>query len=401
MIIKPSIRNFICTTAHPVGCEKQVAEQFALAQQAGHFRSYRNVLVIGCSTGYGLASRISAAVNGNASTLGVMFEKPPTDSKTATAGWYNNQAFEKLALQRGQKAITLNGDAFSEAMKQSVVDTAQAHFGPFDLVIYSVAAPRRQDGASGQIWHSVLKPIDQPFEGITLDTDSMTIKPASIAQATADEIEGTVKVMGGEDWLRWMKVLHQAKLLAPGCRTLAYNYIGRELTWPIYGKATIGRAKEHLLETVSQLNALFSDQGGRAQVAVLKAVVTQSSSAIPIMPLYISLLFKVMKEQGCHETPMDQIIRLFRDRLGLPDPDGTTPMVRVDELELSDSVQHEVARRWQQVNNSNLAELADIDGYRTAFLNLFGFGTTSVDYAQDIDHKTGVPLMQMVNGANG
>lgn len=252
MIIKPRIRNFICTTAHPVGCAQQVSEQCALAENAGDFGHYNHVLVIGCSTGYGLASRISAMVNYGANTLGVMFEKAPAETKTGTAGWYNNLAFEQLAQQRGLKATTLNGDAFSTSLKHELIEKAKEEFGPFDLVIYSLAAPKRKSEESGEIWSSVLKPVSQDFEGITLDTDTMKLKPIKIEKATEGEIEATIKVMGGEDWASWMQHLHDAHLLAPGCRTLAYNYIGRELTWPIYGKATIGKAKEHLLKPLSR-----------------------------------------------------------------------------------------------------------------------------------------------------
>ncbi|GAA3954223.1 enoyl-ACP reductase FabV [Allohahella marinimesophila] len=393
MIVRPKIRNFICTTAHPVGCRKQVAEQIEQAKSALPMKkSVHNVLIIGCSTGYGLASRIAASITCDAATLGVMFEKPATEVRCGSAGWYNNMAAEALlkAEHPDQQIHTINADAFSQETKDQVIDLATQNYGKFDLVIYSLAAPRRKDPVTGEIWQSVLKPIGEPFEGITLDTDNEVLKSVSIEPATNDEIEQTVKVMGGEDWADWMSQLHAADLLAVGCETVAYHYVGRELTWPIYGQATIGRAKAHLEDTAHAINKQLADIDAKAFIGVLKAVVTQSSSAIPIMPLYIAMLYDVMKEEGSHESPIEQILRFFDEQLLSPDRrvEGGVRM-RVDDLEMADSVQNEVARRWQVVTDDSLPELADLRGYREDFLKLFGFACADVDYDQDIDLLTG------------
>ncbi|WP_416398298.1 enoyl-ACP reductase FabV [Allohahella sp. A8] len=389
MIVRPKIRNFICTTAHPVGCHRQVAEQIQQAKAALPMeKAVHNVLIIGCSTGYGLASRIAASISSDAATLGVMFEKPATEVRCGSAGWYNNMAAEALLKSErpDQQIHTVNADAFSQETKDQVIELATEKYGKFDLVIYSLAAPRRKDPVTGEIWQSVLKPIGEPFEGITLDTDNEVLKSVSIEPATDDEIEHTVKVMGGEDWADWMSQLHAAELLAVGCETVAYHYVGRELTWPIYGQATIGRAKAHLEETAHEISRQLKDIDAKAFIGVLKAVVTQSSSAIPIMPLYIAILYDVMKEEGTHETAMDQILRFFSTQLlssGRRVEDGVR--LRVDDYEMADSVQAEVARRWAAVTDDSLPELADLRGYREDFLKLFGFCCTDVDYDQDID----------------
>ena len=392
MIVRPKVRNFICTTAHPQGCRSQVAEQIEKAKAALPMRPLHNVLIIGCSTGYGLASRIAASVACDAATLGVMYEKPASEKRCGSAGWYNNMAAEELlkAEHPEQQIHTINADAFSQETKDQVIELATQKFGKFDLVIYSLAAPRRKDPVTGEIWQSVLKPIGESFEGITLDTDTEKLKSVSIEPATDEEIEQTVKVMGGEDWADWMRQLHAADLLAVGCETVAYHYVGRELTWPIYGQATIGRAKAHLEETAHDISRQLEEINAKAFIGVLKGVVTQSSSAIPIMPLYIAMLYDVMKEEGTHETPIEQILRFFSTKLLNENrlvEDGVR--LRVDDYEMADSVQDEVARRWQAVTDDSLPELADLRGYREDFLKLFGFGCADVDYDQDVDPETG------------
>lgn len=383
MIIKPKVRGFICTNAHPVGCAANVQEQIVFTQKKGAIKNGpKKVLVLGCSTGYGLASRITAAFGSGAETLGVCFEKEPSDSKTATAGYYNTAAFHQAAETAGLYAKTLNGDAFSNDCKNQVIETLKKEMGKVDLVIYSLAAPRRTDPNTGEVYSSVLKPIGKSYTAKNLNTDSLKIADVTVEPASAEEIANTVKVMGGEDWEMWITALKAADLLADGFQTVAYTYLGDKLTWPIYGHATIGKAKEDLDRAAKAITSQYS---GQARVAVLKAVVTQASSAIPVMPLYLSILFKVMKEQGTHEGCIEQIQRLFTECLYTATPrldaDGR---FRVDELELDRKVQDVVEAIWPKVTEENLFEITDHKGYRDEFLRLFGFGVAAVDYDADV-----------------
>ncbi|MEE4382204.1 MAG: enoyl-ACP reductase FabV, partial [Pseudomonadales bacterium] len=316
MIVKPRVRGFICTTAHPVGCAAHVAGQVRhVAGRPALAGGPRNALVIGCSAGYGLASRISAAFGAGAATLGVSFEKAPTEKKTATAGWYNNRAFEAEAARAGRWARTLDGDAFSDELKAEAIETIRREMGPIDLVVYSLASPVRRDPETGETWRSAIKPIGETFHVKTLDVDRALVHEVDLEPATDEEIAATVKVMGGEDWERWMTQLAGAGVLAPDCRTVAYTYIGSELTWPIYWHATLGKAKEDLDRAAREIQEQLAPGGGAAHVAVLKAVVTQASAAIPVVPLYASILFRVMKEQGVHEEVVEHVQRLFETQL--------------------------------------------------------------------------------------
>lgn len=387
MIIQPKVRGFICTNAHPVGCAANVQEQISYVQKQGKIADGpQKVVVIGASTGYGLASRITAAFGCGADTLGVFFEKPPTERKTGSAGFYNAAAFEQAAKKAGVYAKSINGDAFSNDIKQQVVDTLKAEMGKVDLVVYSLASPRRTDPNTGETYSSVLKPVGQPYTAKNLNTDTLKINDITLEPATEAEIADTVKVMGGEDWELWLGALRDADLLADGCKTVAYTYLGEKLTWPIYGKATIGKAKEDLDRAAAAISASLTDRNGSAQVAVLKALVTQASSAIPIMPLYISLLYKVMKERGSHEGCIEQIYRLYTEGLytGSPRLDDANRL-RMDERELDPAIQNEVASLWPQVTEENLFEKTDYKGYNTEFLKLFGFGIAGVDYQADVD----------------
>ena len=388
MIIKPKVRGFICTNAHPQGCAANVQEQIAFTKAKGPVAGApKKVLVLGCSTGFGLASRITAAFGGGADTLGVCFEKEPSESKTATAGYYNTSAFHDAAKAEGLYAHTINGDAFSDACKEKVIAELKNSIGKVDLVIYSLASPRRTDPKTGEVYNSVLKPIGKEYTSKNLNTDTLKISDVTIEPASDEEIANTVKVMGGEDWELWIDALKGADLLADDFKTVAYTYLGDKLTWPIYGKATIGKAKEDLDRAAKTLSA---KHGGNARVAVLKAVVTQASSAIPVMPLYLAILFKVMKAQGTHEGCIEQIQRLFKECLYSNNPRlDDANRYRVDELELDPSVQRPVEEIWEKVTEENLFELTDFEGYKTEFLRLFGFGIAGVDY----DAET-TPLVQ-------
>lgn len=388
MIIKSKVRGFICINAHPQGAAANVQEQIAFTKTKGAIANApKKVLILGCSTGFGLASRITAAFGGGADTLGVCFEKEPTESKTATAGYYNTSAFHDAAKAAGLYAHTINGDAFSDEIKTKVIDELKASIGKVDLVIYSLASPRRTDSKTGELYSSVLKPIGKAYTAKNLNTDSLKIADITIEPASDEEIAQTVKVMGGEDWEMWIDALKGADLLSDNFQTVAYTYLGAKLTWPIYGKATIGKAKEDLDRAARELS---EKHGGKARVAVLKAVVTQASSAIPVMPLYLAVLFKVMKEQGTHEGCIEQIQRLFTECLYSATPRlDEADRYRVDELELSPSVQNKVEEIWEQVTEENLFELTDFAGYKAEFLRLFGFGVDGVDY----DAET-TPLVQ-------
>ncbi|MDP5032553.1 MAG: trans-2-enoyl-CoA reductase family protein [Paraglaciecola sp.] len=387
MIIKPKIRGFICTNAHPIGCAASVKQQIAYVQAQGELNNPpKNVLVIGCSTGYGLASRITAAFAGGANTLGVCFEKPPSDRKTATAGWYNTAAFHQEAQVAGLYANTLNGDAFGKEMKQQVIDTLKADMGKVDLVIYSLASPRRTDPETGEVYKSTLKPVGQSYKTKTYDTDKNLVHEIELEPANDEEIEQTIKVMGGEDWELWLNALAEADLLAEGCKTTAYTYVGKELTWPIYGQATIGRAKEDLDRAAAAITKTKADKKVQAYVSSLKALVTQASSAIPVMPLYISLIYKVMKEEGTHQGCIEQIYDLFAEKLVKEQPD-TDDLGRLymNAKETNDSTQAKIKSLWDQVTQDNFHQLSDYAGYHHEFLRLFGFDIEGVDYDADVE----------------
>ena len=387
MIIEPRIRGFICTTAHPLGCAANVDAQIGyVTGQAGIAEGPKRVLVLGASGGYGLASRIVAAFGCGAATLGVSFERPPADSRTATAGWYNNHAFQARATARGLYAKTLDGDAFSDELKQQVVEAIAADLGQIDLLVYSLASPVRQHPRTGELHRSVIKPLGETFHVKTLNVAKGVVHEVDLEPADEAETEATVAVMGGEDWEYWIDALARAGVLADGFRTVSYTYIGSELTWPIYWHATLGRAKEDLDRAAAAISARLGEVAGGAQVAVLKAVVTQASAAIPVVPLYNTLLFAVMKEHGSHEDCIDHVYRLFASSLygALPEIDDVGRL-RLDDWELAPGVQEEVLRRWSTVRTENLDELGDLEGFRADFLRLFGFGMDGVDYAADLD----------------
>jgi enoyl-[acyl-carrier protein] reductase/trans-2-enoyl-CoA reductase (NAD+) len=387
MVIKPKIRGFICTTAHPEGCAAHVQSQIDYVRaQPPLADAPKNVLVLGSSTGYGLASRIVPAFGGGAATLGVFFEKAGQENRTGSAGWYNSTAFEAAATQAGLYARSLNGDAFSDELKAMAIDKIRSEMGPIDLVIYSLASPRRTDPKTGEGYRSCLKPIGQSYTNKNINTDKREINEITIEPADQAEIDQTVKVMGGEDWEMWMDALAGAGVLADGCTSIAYSYIGPELTWPIYKDGTIGRAKIDLEEACGRIGGKLEESGGRAFVSVNKAVVTQASSAIPVVPLYISLLIKVMKEAGTQEDCIEQVQRLFADRLygGELDLDEKG-RIRIDDWEMRPEIQGAVAAAWDKVTTENLAELGDFDGYQENFLRLFGFGLDGVDYEADTD----------------
>jgi len=391
MIIKPRIRGFVCITSHPHGCLENVrlqAESAAkLILEGG--KTPKRVLVLGASTGYGLSSRISAAFGCNAETLGVSFEREPKEEKLGSAGHYNISAFQKLAREKGLTAIDINGDAFSDDCKAEVVKKAHEMGGQFDLVIYSLASPRRTDPTDGHTYRACLKPVGMIYKNKTLDTDRKEVKEITIDPANDDEISQTEKVMGGEDWELWTNLLIQEGLLAEGCVNLAYSYVGPEVTWPIYRNGTIGRAKAHLEKVGHSLHAAMKAAcGGSAYVSVNKAVVTQASSAIPVVPLYISMLFKVMRELGTHEGCIEQTNRLFKDRLygenASLDLDDVG-RIRLDDWEMAPEVQQKVMELWPQVNSGNLLGLTNFAEYQDEFLRLFGFGLSGVDYELDVD----------------
>lgn len=394
MIIKPKVRGFMCITTHPTGCEANVKEQIDFIKSQSKVDGMpKRVLVIGSSTGYGLAARITAAFGGGASTLGLFFEKEGTERRPGTAGWYNSAAFHKFAEAEGLYAKSINGDAFSDEIKQKTIETIKADMGQVDLVIYSLASPRRQHPKTGELHNSTLKPIGQDVTLRGINTDKQQIQEFTLEAASDEDIANTVAVMGGEDWQMWIDALDEAGVLADGCKTSAFTYVGEKVTHDIYWNGTIGQAKKDLDEKVLGIREKLAKTGGDARVSVLKAVVTQASSAIPIMPLYLSLLFKVMKEDGSHEGCIEQLYRLFAECLYSDSPrlddEGRT---RVDELEIRDEIQQKVIELWDQVTSDNIPELTDFAGYQAEFLRLFGFGVDGVDYDADVS-----PVVEIAN----
>jgi len=393
MIIEPRMRGFICLTAHPKGCEQNVINQAAYIKSKGAIEGPKKVLVIGASTGFGLASRITAAFGSGAATIGVFFEKPPVENKTASPGWYNTAAFERLAHQEGLYAKSINGDAFSNEIKQKTIDLIKADLGQIDLVIYSLASPVRTHPVSGITYKSVLKPIGTRFQNKTVDFHTGKVADIAIEPANEEELANTIAVMGGEDWAMWIAALQKEKLLAKGVNIVAYSYIGPSLTEAVYRKGTIGRAKDDLEDTAFAITDSLSAIEGKAYVSVNKALVTQASSAIPVIPLYISLLYKIMKQEGVHEGCIEQIQRLFKERLY---NNGKIPLdekgrIRIDDWELRDDIQEKVAALWQEATTEKLASIGDLEGYRTDFYNLFGFKVDNVNYTEDVNELVEIP----------
>ena len=392
MIIEPRMRGFICTTSHPEGCAQNVKNQIEYIKSKGAVNGAKKVLVIGASTGFGLASRITSAFGCDAATIGVFFEKAPSEGKTASPGWYNSAAFETEAHTAGLYAKSINGDAFSNEIKKQTIDLIKADLGQVDLIIYSLASPVRMNPTTGVLHRSVLKPIGSTFTNKTVDFHSGKVSEISIEPCIGDDIENTVAVMGGEDWSMWIDALKAENLLAPGATTVAYSYIGPSLTEAVYRKGTIGRAKDHLEATAFAITDRLASINGKAYVSVNKALVTQASSAIPVIPLYISLLYKIMKEEGIHEGCIEQIQRLYQERLytGSEVPVDDNGRIRIDDLEMRSDVQEKVAKLWIQAVTENLAEIGDLEGYRKDFYNLFGFDVAGVDYKAETNEVVNI-----------
>jgi enoyl-[acyl-carrier protein] reductase/trans-2-enoyl-CoA reductase (NAD+) len=396
MIIEPRMRGFICLTAHPKGCEQNVKNQIGYVKSKGKIDGPKRVLVIGASTGFGLASRITSAFGSDAATIGVFFEKEPSEGKTASPGWYNSAAFEVEATKAGLYAKSINGDAFSNEVKAQAIEMIKADLGQIDLVIYSLASPVRQHPTTGVLHRSTLKPIGTTFTNKTVDFHTGNVTQVSIEPATQEDIDNTVVVMGGEDWAMWMNALNEAGVLAKGATTIAYSYIGPEVTEAVYRKGTIGRAKDHLEATAFEITKQLSDLDGKAYVSVNKALVTQASSAIPVIPLYISLLYKIMKAEGIHEGCIEQIQRLYQQRLytGNTVPTDEKGRIRIDDWEMRPDVQERIAKLWIESTTESLVELGDLAGYKQDFLNLFGFGFEGVDYLADANEMVQVPSIK-------
>jgi len=386
MIIKPKIRGFICTTTHPDGCAANVREQIAFTQEQGAIENGpKRVLVIGASSGYGLSSRIAAAFGSGAATIGVFFEKPGTERKTGTAGWYNSAAFDAEAKAAGLYSKSLNGDAFSHEAKAKTIELIKEDMGQVDLVVYSLASPVRKLPDSGEVVRSCLKPIGKPYQSTAIDTNKDVIINAEVEPATEEEIAATVTVMGGEDWELWMNALDEAGVLASGCKSVAYSYIGSDITWPIYWDGALGKAKQDLDRAAAEIDAKLKQQGGQANIGVLKSVVTQASSAIPVMPLYLAMCFKIMREKGLHEGCMEQVYRLFATGLygNMAEIDDQNRF-RMDDWELKEEVQNACREIWPKVTSENLFDVTDYQLYKDEFLKLFGFGLESINYEADV-----------------
>ena len=399
MVIEPKVRGFICVTTHPTGCEANVKSQIDYVKsQPAVADGPKKVLVIGASTGYGLASRISAAFGSGAATLGVFFEKPGTEKRPGSAGWYNTAAFTKFATEAGLYARNVNADAFSDECREQVIKMIKEDLGQVDLVVYSLASPVRKVPSTGEVVRSCLKPIGKPYVSTAIDTNKDTIIEATVEPATDEEVQNTVTVMGGQDWELWMNALKGAGVLAEGCKTVAYSYIGTEITWPIYWHGALGKAKEDLDRAALAIRESLQDVKGDARVAVLKSVVTQASSAIPVMPLYIALCFRVMREQGIHESVIEHIYRMFATSLyGVKAPEiDAAGRVRMDSWELRDSVQLKCKDLWAKVNTENLKEITDYEEYKHEFLQLFGFEVDGVDYSADVNPVADFDCVQLV-----
>jgi enoyl-[acyl-carrier protein] reductase / trans-2-enoyl-CoA reductase (NAD+) len=392
MIIEPRMRGFICLTSHPTGCEQNVKNQIDYVLSKGKIKGAKKVLVIGASTGFGLASRITSAFGSDAATIGVFFEKPPLDGKTASPGWYNAAAFEKEANKAGLYAKSINGDAFSKEIKEKAIQIIKSDLGEIDLVIYSLASPVRVHPDTGVMYRSVLKPIGSAYKNKTVDFHTGKVSEVSIEPSTGDDIENTIAVMGGEDWSMWIQALKDENLLANGATTIAYSYIGPSLTEAVYRKGTIGRAKDHLEASAFSISDSLSSIQGKAYVSVNKALVTQASSAIPVIPLYISLLYKIMKEEGVHEGCIEQIQRLYDKRLytGNPIPTDEKGRIRIDDWEMRPDIQAKIASLWEQATTETLPEIGDLKGYTSDFHQLFGFGFKEVDYKADVNEIVNV-----------
>ncbi|MBC2605845.1 enoyl-ACP reductase FabV [Pelagicoccus albus] len=389
MIVTPKIKGFICITAHPTGCAANVQEQIDyIKSQPSVADGPKNVLIVGASQGYGLSSRISAAFGSGANTLGVFFERPSERGRCASAGWYNSVAFEKQAKVEGLYAKSINGDAFSDEIKAQAIERIKEDMGgKIDLLVYSIGAPRRTDPKTGEVYKSAIKPIGKPFSNKYLDTDKKTIQVATLEPGTPEEIQGTVKVMGGEDWELWIDALSEAGVLADGFKCVAYDYIGPQFTWPIYKDGALGQAKLDVRRAKKSINEKLANIGGQAFVSVNKALVTQSSSAIPGVNLYITALYKVMKEKGTHEGCIEQMYRLFADRLfnGGEVPTDELDLIRLDDWEMKPEIQDEIAEIWPKIETDTIDQYTDFDGYQSEFLKLFGFGVNGVDYDADVE----------------
>ncbi|NEN23107.1 trans-2-enoyl-CoA reductase family protein [Cryomorpha ignava] len=395
MIIEPKTRGFICITSHPTGCEQNVLNQIDYIKSKGKIAGAKNVLVIGASTGFGLASRITSAFGSEASTIGVFFEKPPSEGKTASPGWYNTAAFETVAQNAGLYAKSINGDAYSKEVKAQTIKLIKEDLGEIDLMIYSLASPVRTHPESGIRYKSTLKPIGDTFTNKTVDFHTGEVKEISIEPGTEEDIENTIAVMGGEDWEMWISELKKENLLSSNFKTVAYSYIGPKITEPVYRKGTIGKAKDHLEKTAFTITNLLKDIGGKAYVSVNKALVTQSSSAIPVIPLYISLLYKVMKEKGVHEGCIEQIQRLYSERLFLNQvPQDSEGRIRIDDLEMRSDIQAEVSKLWEQASTETLPSIGDLEGYKNDFFHLFGFSYDQVDYDKESNEIVSIPGLQ-------
>lgn len=402
MIIKPKVRGFICTTTHPTGCAMNVLEQIqatraALGERRAADAGPKKVLVIGASSGYGLAARITAAFGYGASTLGVFFEKPGSEKKPGTAGWYNAAAFDRYAKEEGLYSKAINGDAFAHETRDKAIEMIKQDLGEIDLVVYSLASPVRKLPDSGELKRSALKPIGETYRATAIDTNKDAIIEAEVEPASEQEIADTIQVMGGEDWELWIDALDEAGVLAKGARSVAFSYIGTEITWPIYWHGALGKAKEDLDRAAGAIDKRLAESGGGANVAVLKSVVTQASAAIPVMPLYIAMVYKVMKEQGLHEGPIDQLNRLFRDRLyadAAPETDAAGRL-RLDDWELRDDVQQACKELWPKVTSDNLFEITDYAGYKHDFLKLFGFERDDVDYDAEVEPVADYDVVQL------
>lgn len=396
MVIEPRMRGFICLTAHPKGCEKNVLNQIEYIKSKGEIEGPRKVLVIGASTGFGLASRITSAFGSNAATIGVFFEKEPQEGKTASPGWYNSAAFQDQAKKAGLYAKSINGDAFSQEVKTKTIDLIKADLGKIDLVIYSLASPVRTHPVTGVTHRSVLKPVGNTYTNKTVDFHTGIVTSISIEPCSEEDIANTVAVMGGEDWEMWIDALIKADALSDNAITIAYSYIGPAITETVYRKGTIGKAKDHLEATAFKITDKLKSIHGKGYVSVNKALVTQASSAIPVIPLYISLLYKVMKEKGIHEGCIEQIQRLFKERLytGNEIPMDEKGRIRIDDLEMREDVQKKIAEIWPQASTESLPGIGDLPGYKSDFLNLFGFEFSGVNYLEDVNENIAIEGLQ-------